>query len=252
VGQQQVPVEDVLRKEQYRQISDALARAGQSRVRLPLDQYLDLCRQHEVADEEARVLLRALHQSGRVLHYENMPGLAGSLIVRPDVLASSLARLLDLDGHGTKAFVQAKQQELQSLRQELDSLEATHRTLSHKANRRADFWIGLGLGYITLQGALVARLTWWELSWDIMEPVTYMLTFTTAIGGMLYFAATKTEYTYESLRNNLAQGRLKKLYKIHGFDIAKYNELKRAMAQKEEELKTPEVSLLKFQPLALH
>jgi len=44
--------------------------------------------------------------------------------------------------------------------------------------------------------------------------------------GMLYFAATKTEYTYESLRNNLAQGRLKKLYKIHGFDIAKYNELK--------------------------
>jgi len=29
----------------------------------------------------------------------------------------------------------------------------------------------------------VARLTWWELSWDIMEPVTYMLTFTTAIGG---------------------------------------------------------------------
>jgi len=46
VGQQQVPVEDVLRKEQYRQISDALARAGQSRVRLPLDQYLDLCRQY--------------------------------------------------------------------------------------------------------------------------------------------------------------------------------------------------------------
>lgn len=37
------------------------------------------------------------------------------------------------------------------------------------------------------QAGLVARLTWWELSWDIMEPVTYMLTFTTGIGGIDIF-----------------------------------------------------------------
>jgi hypothetical protein len=36
---------------------------------------------------------------------------------------------------------------------------------------------------VRFQAGLVARLTWWELSWDIMEPVTYMLTFTTGIGG---------------------------------------------------------------------
>jgi hypothetical protein len=57
----------------------------------------------------------------------------------------------------------------------------------------------------------VARLTWWEFSWDIMEPVTYILTFSTAVIGFVYFVVTQSDYTYESLWNKWAHRRRAKL-----------------------------------------
>jgi hypothetical protein len=39
------PLEDVLRKAQYRQVTDALERDG-SRVRVSVAEYLDLCKQY--------------------------------------------------------------------------------------------------------------------------------------------------------------------------------------------------------------
>jgi hypothetical protein len=98
---------------------------------------------------------------------------------------------------------------------------------------------------------------------------------------MAYFTHTGTEYTYEALRRHLAEGRLKKLYRKHNFDINRYQELQvrtpplrvdahdgssgswtrgyppltlllqRAVVQTEVELAAPEVHLLKFQTLAL-
>ena len=38
---------------------------------------------------------------------------------------------------------------------------------------------------------ILARLTWWEYSWDIMEPVTYFVTYGTAMAAYGYFVVTK-------------------------------------------------------------
>ena len=46
------------------------------------------------------------------------------------------------------------------------------------------------------QFGILARLTWWEYSWDIMEPVTYFVTYGTAIGAYCYFVLTKQEYLF--------------------------------------------------------
>ena len=35
------------------------------------------------------------------------------------------------------------------------------------------------------------RLTWWEYSWDIMEPVTYFVTYGTAMAAYAYYVLTK-------------------------------------------------------------
>jgi calcium uniporter protein, mitochondrial len=44
-------------------------------------------------------------------------------------------------------------------------------------DRQARLWRGLvawsGLGLMIAQFAIFARLTYWELSWDVMEPVSY-------------------------------------------------------------------------------
>ena len=50
-------------------------------------------------------------------------------------------------------------------------------------------WLGLGL--MGLQFGILARLTWWEYSWDIMEPVTYFVTYGTSMAMMAYYVVTK-------------------------------------------------------------
>lgn len=47
------------------------------------------------------------------------------------------------------------------------------------------------LGYMALQFGFLARLTWWEYSWDIMEPVTYFVTYMTSMVCYGYFVLTR-------------------------------------------------------------
>jgi len=41
------------------------------------------------------------------------------------------------------------------------------------------------------QFGFMARLTWWEYSWDIMEPVTYFVGYATAIAMFAYYVITR-------------------------------------------------------------
>lgn len=50
-------------------------------------------------------------------------------------------------------------------------------------------WIGLAL--MSTQGGALAWLTWWVYSWDIMEPVTYFITYGSAMAFYAYFVLTK-------------------------------------------------------------
>lgn len=59
------------------------------------------------------------------------------------------------------------------------------------AQRRTNVLTWVGLGLMSVQFGILARLTWWEYSWDIMEPVTYFVTYGTAMAGYAYFVLTK-------------------------------------------------------------
>ncbi len=37
----------------------------------------------------------------------------------------------------------------------------------------------------------MAYLTWWELSWDVMEPIAYHLTLTYGFVGYMYYLVTR-------------------------------------------------------------
>jgi len=41
------------------------------------------------------------------------------------------------------------------------------------------------------QFGFMARLTWWEYSWDVMEPVTYFVGYATAIAMFSYYVITR-------------------------------------------------------------
>ena len=72
--------------------------------------------------------------------------------------------------------------------------------MQKKAARRTRFLTWLGLGLMGAQFGLLARLTWWEYSWDIMEPVTYFVTYGTAMAMYAYFVVTRQASTYGNVR----------------------------------------------------
>lgn len=59
------------------------------------------------------------------------------------------------------------------------------------AVRKTNILAWVGLGFMSVQFGILARLTWWEYSWDIMEPVTYFVTYGTAMAAYAYYALTK-------------------------------------------------------------
>ena len=56
------------------------------------------------------------------------------------------------------------------MRDELAPLEDSRKMLAAHAERRTQNLTWLGLGLMSVQFGILARLTWWEYSWDIMEP----------------------------------------------------------------------------------
>ncbi|KFQ06499.1 hypothetical protein N330_01943, partial [Leptosomus discolor] len=87
------------------------------------------------------------------------------------------------------------------------------------------------------QFGILARLTWWEYSWDIMEPVTYFITYGSAMAMYAYFVMTRQEYVYPDARDRQYLLFFHKGAKKTRFDLEKYNQLKDAIAQAELDLK---------------
>lgn len=59
------------------------------------------------------------------------------------------------------------------------------------AERRSNLLTWAGLGLMGVQFGALARLTWWEYSWDIMEPITYFVTYGTSMAVFAYYVLTK-------------------------------------------------------------
>uniref|UniRef100_A0A3B3B430 Calcium uniporter protein n=1 Tax=Oryzias melastigma TaxID=30732 RepID=A0A3B3B430_ORYME len=128
-------------------------------------------------------------------------------------------------------------QRLEDLNSQLRPLEKVREELSKKAERRTTWVLWGGMAYMATQFGILARLTWWEYSWDIMEPVTYFITYGTAMAMYAYFVLTRQEYVYPDARDRQYLLFFHKGVKRTRFDVEKYNKLKDDIAEVELDLK---------------
>ncbi|GLG95442.1 Calcium uniporter protein, mitochondrial [Gryllus bimaculatus] len=119
---------------------------------------------------------------------------------------------------------------LEELKVELEPLE------KDVAVRRTNVLTWVGLGLMSVQFGILARLTWWEYSWDIMEPVTYFVTYGTAMAAYAYFVLTKQEYVLPDVKDRQHLIVLHKRARKVGLDLSRYNELKDSVSRLEADL----------------
>jgi len=160
-------------------------------------------------------------------------------------LVEKLHTELNVQQYQEKREDQIKQT-LEHLQASLEPLEESKAMLDAKAAKRTNFLVWGGLAYMAAQFGFLARLTWWEYSWDIMEPVTYFVTYGSSIAMYAYFVLTREEYTYNYARDREHLIRFHKEADSQKFDLSKYNYLKESIAKLQTELaylKKPQLNL---------
>jgi len=108
------------------------------------------------------------------------------------------------------------------MKREIIPIYAEKIRLDKRSEREANWVVYAGLAYLVAQGSFLARLTWWDFNWDIMEPVTYFVTFGTALISYFWFTVTRREYTFSDIRESALYSRMYKNYIKHNFPIEKY------------------------------
>eukprot|EP00249_Psilotum_nudum_P014693 c24952_g3_i3 orf=474-1190(-) len=121
--------------------------------------FLSLCRSMGVAssEQDAEEFAKALDQVGRVFIFR------GNVYLQPQQLADLVAKALAVPNEDDPRL------------HELERLRSTKREIHKNAKQNANTLFWSSLCFLGLQIGLCAHLAFWELSWDVMQPVIYFM-----------------------------------------------------------------------------
>ncbi|CAI9761287.1 unnamed protein product [Fraxinus pennsylvanica] len=159
--------------------------------------------------DEAAAFARVLDEAGIILLFRD------KVYLHPDKVVDLVRKAVPLALLPEDDPSKYELKKLQEKKEEID-------VLAHKQVCRI-LWTGLGLA--VLQVGLFFRLTFWEFSWDVMEPIAFFTTTTGIVIGYAYFLITSRDPTYQDLLKRLFLSRQRKLIKKHNFDVLKFVEL---------------------------
>ncbi|KAF8071152.1 calcium uniporter [Scenedesmus sp. PABB004] len=209
-------VQNLLDSMQAVKLRDSLEVAADSRPFMSYPELLDFIIHHGAADtpDEAHKRADALVHAGVVLRFN------GIVYLKPQEVAELVYRVLPTDpAHAQRNLV--------AIEAELAAMEKQHKALRSTAQRWPRFWLWAGCGVLTLQVVAFAYLTWWELSWDVMEPIAYMLSLTYSLLAYVYFLVRGSYFDYGPFEETMTQQQLEKKMAEKGFDLDRFQHLLR-------------------------
>ena len=175
--------------------------------------------------------IREMHDAGTIVD------LGDSFFIKPTVLLTQAGHLVK---EPFEPLVQTHIK-LQTLVNEKSQLDAEVQKACDRAASTRRFMWGGAMAYAGTQLAVISRLTYFDLDWDVMEPVTYFLGTGTALifyGWMLYF---RQEHSYEECDKRLVNAAVRRILVKQQFDFARYrtltediNATKKAIREAEE------------------
>ena len=137
----------------------------------------------------------------------------------------------------TQEVIDVLKRDIASLEQKVIVLSNQKKEIDDRAATFTKRIVVGALAYLVAQATVVAKLTFASrLGWDIMEPITYLVTFMTAVFGLGYFSVSRKDYMYETVWDQLQEKRQKSLYLKDNFDLINYEAMLDELAEKEERL----------------
>ncbi|XP_043825579.1 calcium uniporter regulatory subunit MCUb, mitochondrial [Dromiciops gliroides] len=127
-------------------------------------------------------------------------------------------------------------QKIEELKEQLRPMEELKAKIEAGSEAKTNRLLWTGLALMSTQGGILAWLTWWVYSWDIMEPVTYFITFGSSMTFFAYFLLTRQDYSYSLIKDRQFLYYFHKRLKKKDFDVEQYNKLKEDLEEAEESL----------------
>ncbi|KAK9947123.1 hypothetical protein M0R45_012558 [Rubus argutus] len=199
----------ILRLSQVEKLKAKLREIPESSV-----SYLDFCRicvEGCESEEQGAEFAKLLDESGSVIVLGNV------VFLRPEQVAKSVESIIS----------QTMGLPNDPRRRELDQLEKQKMAIDHRARALVQGELYGGLGFILLQTLGAMRLTFWELSWDVMEPICFFVTSIHFALGYGFFLRTSTEPTFQGFFQRRFKTKQQRLMEVHNFDVQKYNQLRK-------------------------
>ncbi|KAJ7944342.1 Calcium uniporter, mitochondrial [Quillaja saponaria] len=162
--------------------------------------------------DQATKIAKTLDESATVIILGNV------VFLRPEQVAKAIQDLLPVAGCN----------QYEQRMKELEEMEKQKLALDKKADMlvRRELWCGLA--FLVAQTAAFMRLTFWELTWDVMEPICFYVTTSYFMAGYAFFLRTSKEPTFQGFYESRFNAKQKRLIKVNNFDIARYTALREA------------------------
>uniref|UniRef100_A0A0E0M9D6 Calcium uniporter protein C-terminal domain-containing protein n=1 Tax=Oryza punctata TaxID=4537 RepID=A0A0E0M9D6_ORYPU len=181
---------------------------------VPYAEFLRLCCDAAGAESGASVA-RALDESGSVIV------LGKTVFLRPEMVVKAIEKAIPIPRAQPVAVDGPAREELKAMEAQKVEIDRTA-----VLQVRRELW--LGLAYLVVQTAGFMRLTFWELSWDVMEPICFYVTSMYFMAGYAFFLRTKKEPSFEGFFESRFVAKQKRLMRARNFDLRRYDELRRA------------------------
>jgi hypothetical protein len=226
---------DIIMKNKMSYLREKLA--ADTRFRLPMAEFEEWLELNEVPREEGINFLKALHIAGLVLYY---PYRAPNWVyLRPRAITRELLHKLDPDGSLAASLMRNKTANLAKLEEEYLQLSELKAGYDAQALAKGNRWTKIMMGSVIAQILIMGRLIFWDLSWDIMEPVSYLLAFTYMTFGWAYYTINKDDIAeYGTIAGRLVSSQEQKIYLKNNFSVEKYNQVSEEILQAKATLKS--------------
>ena len=132
-----------------------------------------------------------------------------------------------------KAHLSAERELLLS---EIRPLRGIQQRIEKKVLRRADFAAFGGFTYLCAQTSLLFFWVYIKFDWNLVEPITYLLSFSVTWLSILIFFSTGKEFSYNAVRDMFLDRVQRRLYKEDSFDVHRYNKLEAELRDVEKQL----------------
>ncbi|KAJ4965734.1 hypothetical protein NE237_017583 [Protea cynaroides] len=175
-------------------------------------EFIQICSDGCSSPDQGLESAKMLDQSGAVIV------LGDVVFLRPDQVAKAIEASIPLSiAHPNDPR-----------RKELEDMEKEKFAIDERADAlvRRELWAGLGFLFVQTVGFM--RLTFWELTWDVMEPICFYVTSVYFMAGYTFFMRTSKDPSFEGFYESRFSAKQKRLMKKKNFDIHRYNELRRA------------------------